>query len=344
MKRTLNQLGTFAIVTVVAVLVWLYAEDANIQEYTEQTVRLEFELPESGQGLITPSGPITVSVDFLGSNGQYQQFIERTRGEPLKIKDLPFDPALDLQTLDVDIQEQLERDVLRGLGVNITGISPDRVAVTFERIVDVQLDVQLVQDTGPIKLSTAQIPNEGDRRLTLRLPAGQAERLKGVTALAYVRERDVRDVPKGGSKQFAVPVELPAGLADLPPVTANAQVVVTVANDRDTVTIDRRPVLLSYPSSINERYVVEIDESARFITAFELEGPREQIALIKADINTPQVWATIRLTNEEVDKAAADGGELTKPVEVIAPAGVAPASVAERVTIRVTPRPASATP
>jgi hypothetical protein len=344
MKRTLNQLGTFAIVTVVALLVWLYAEDANIQEYTEQTVRIQFLPPQGVDGQIAPSAPITVEVDFAGSNGEFQQFIERTRGEVVPIGDLPFDPRIDLQTIDVDVQEQLERDVFRDLGVNITGVSPERVAVTFEKQVNVTLDVQLVQDTGPIKLSSAQIPNESDRRLTLRLPAGQAERLQGITALARVRERDVRDVPKGGSKQFDVPVELPAGLTDPPTVTANVGVVVTVANDRDTVTIDRRPVLLSYPSSINERYVVEIDESARFITAFELEGPREQIALIKADANTPQVWATIRLTNEEVDKAAAEGGELTKAVEIIAPPGVAPASVAERVTIRVKPRPTSASP
>lgn len=346
MKRLLNQLGTLSIVTLVTALVWLYAEDANIQEYTEQSVRLQFVLPIGSEGLITPSGLITVEVDFAGSNGQYQQFIDRTRGEVIKV-DLPFDQRLDLQTIDVDIQQQLERYVFQDLGINVTGVSQERVPVTFEKIVDVQLDVQLVQDTGQIKLSTAQIPNESDRRLTLRLPASQAERLKGVSAIARVREADVQDVPKGGSKQFVVPVELPAEWRDLPAVSANVGVVVTVANDRDTVTIDGLPVLLTTPSSVNERYIVTIvidDTTTSIINGLVLDGPRETIAQLKANPKSPLVWATVRLTNQEADAAVSNGGEVSKVVEIISPSGVVVVSDVVRVTIRVTPRPAPPAP
>ena len=81
-----------------------------------------------------------------------------------------------------------------------------------------------------------------------------------------------------------------------------------------------------------------------FRSSFELEGPREQIAQLKQDPASAAVWASVRLTNEEADAAAANGGELTKEVQVIAPPGVTLASDVVRVTIRVTPRGAAPNP
>lgn len=347
MKQLLNQIGTFGIVTVVTFMVWLYAEDANVVEYTGQTVRLQFTVPEGSDGQISPAAPITVEVDFNSSNGQYQQFISETRGKPIVIDNLPFKPDQDLETIEVNIEEQLKEYIFGDMGINLTRVSPDRLAVTFEKNVDISLDVRIVQETGSIKLSAAQIPDEEDRRIKLvGIPASQAAQLVGVNAVVRIREQDVQDVPKGESKQINdLPVELPARLRDLVPITKSIDVVVTVANDRDRVTIERRPILLSYPSSINERYVVEIDEADRFITAFELEGPRQQIELLKQDQTSAAVWATIRLTNEEADAAAVtENGELTKAVEIVAPPGVVLASDVQRVTIRIKPRSAPTTP
>ncbi len=337
MKQLLNKLGTLVIVTVVTMLVWLYAEDANIVEYTNQTVRVQFVLPPGIDALVRPGEPISVEVDFNCSNGQYQQFISATRGKVIDIT-LPFKPDEDLQTLSVAMREQLERYVFGDLGINVTRVGEEQREVTFEKIVDVSLDVRIVQDTGSIKLSSAQIPNEAERRVTMRLPASQAQRLVGAIAIARVAEEDVEGVGKGESKQFRVPVELPAWLSDLPALTADVGVVVTVANDRDKVTIDGLPILLSYPSSINERYIVAIDEATRIINALTLDGPRDTIAQLKADPKSPLLWATVKLTNQEADAAAASGGELTKQVEIITPSGVVVVSDVVRVTIRVTPR------
>ncbi len=345
MKPLLNQLGTFGIVTVVTLLVWLYAEDANIQEYTGQTVRVQFVLPEGSDGIIGPAEPITIEVDFNGSNGQYQQFIQQTRGVVIPITPT-FDLSKDQHAVDVELREQLEQyEGLSELGINLTRVSPERERVTFEKYVELTLDVRIVQETGGIRLSSATIEKEEQRRVTLRkIPASEAAQFAGVNAVARVREQDVADIAKGDSKEFDVEIEFPARLREWAPPGRDVQVLVTVANDRDTVTIDRRPILLSYPSSINERYIVEVEEAARFITSFKLEGPREQIAQLKQDPASAVVWASVRLTNEEADAAATNGGELTKAVEIIAPPGVTLASDVVRVTIRVTPRGAAPNP
>ena len=122
MKNLLSQLATLIIVTIVTLLVWLYAEDANIQAYTEQAVRVQFVLPDGVEGLLTPSEPISVLVDFDGSNGQYQQF-DDARNEVIKVI-LPIDQTQDLQTIDIDLRDQIEQtDRLMKFGINVTGVS-----------------------------------------------------------------------------------------------------------------------------------------------------------------------------------------------------------------------------
>lgn len=344
MKRVLSQLGTLLTVTIVAVLVWLYAEDANVQSYTQQAVRVQFVLPAGVEGELTPREPITVLVDFDGSNGQFQQF-DDARDEIIQVE-LPIDQALDLQTIDIDIREQIEKaDRLSELGINVTSVTPERTSVTFEKILDVTLDVKIRQRTGAIKLAAATFTDpEQPPRVTLRIPASKAAQLSNIDAIAWINEADVAALDKGTPQQMTVSLELPGALNTLPRSISTVDLLVTVADDRDTVQIDRRPILLSYPPSINERYIIELEESDRFITAFELEGPREQIALLKADPASKDVWASVRLSNEEADAAVANGGVLSKQVDIIAPRGVVLASEVVRISIKVIPRETPAAP
>lgn len=344
MKRFMSQVGTFATVTIVTVLVWLYAEDANIESYTEQALRVQFVLPEGVDGLISQTEPITVLVDFDGSNGQFQQFDE-ARTEVIEII-LPIDQTLDLQTIDIDLQEQIEQaNALSELGINVTSLSPERAEVTFEKILDVKLDVKIRQQTGPIKLASATFTDpEQQPRVTLQVPASQAGLLSNIDAIAWVSEEDVAALEKGTQKQITVSLELPGVLDTLPRDLSTVDLLVTVADDRDTMQVDRRPILLSYPPSINERYIIELEEADRFITAFELEGPREQIALLKADPVSKDVWASVRLSNAEADTAASNGGVISKAVDIVAPNGVVLTSEIVRVSIKVIPREVPPTP
>ena len=338
MKNALNQLGTLITVTAITLLVWLYAEDANIESYAQQPVRVQFVLPNGADGLISPSEPITVLVDFDGSNGQFQQF-DAASEEIIKIM-LPIDQTLDLQTMEIDIRDQIEQaDRLKQLGINVTGVSPERTSVTYEKILDVALDVKIKQRTGPIKLSSATFREAGQSpSVTLQLPASQARQLGNAYATAWIDEADVANLDKGTPQQITVTLELPPAIASLPRSISKVDLLVTVADDRDTVKIERRPILLSYPPSINERYIVEIEESDRFITAFTLEGPRGQIALLKEDPTSKDVWASVRISNEEADMAASNAGVLSKAVEIIAPRGVVLTSEVVRVSIKIIPR------
>lgn len=344
MKRFASQLGTVLTVSIVTLLVWLYAEDANIESYTEQAVRVQFVLPDDVDGLVSPSDPLTILVDFDGSNGQFQQFDE-ARAEVIEVV-LPIDQTLDQQTIDIDLRDQIEQaDGLNELGINVISLSPERAEVTFEKILDVKLDVKIRQRTTTTKLASATFTDpEQQPRVTLQMPASQASLLSNIDAIAWINEEDVANLDKGTQKQITVGLELPGSLDTLPRDISTVDLLVTVADDRDTVQIDRRPILLSYPPSINERYIIELEEADRFITAFELEGPREQIALLKADPTNKEVWASVRLSNEEAGGAATHDGTVSKAVEIVAPEGVTLSSDVVRVTIKVTPRETPPTP
>lgn len=342
MKKLLDKLATLLIVTVVTLLVWLYAEDANIEEHNDEPVRLAFIVPEGEEGRLTPSGPITVQVDFDGSTGQYQQFADMTREEVIELA-LPLALSEDYESLDISMRQLLSDDVFRDLGINIEDVRPAVVTVSFEKNIDVPLGLPTIEAPGLELAEPAEVTNA--QPIVVRgLPAGRRDELKDIVPIVLIRPEDVEALPKGEQRQIRLPVRLSKDVEGITPTPATVDVLVRIANDIDRVTIDRRAIQLTYPPSINQRYVLEIDESARFITAFELEGPRDQIAQIKADPSSPSVYASVRLTNEEVDKAAAEGGELSKAVDIIAPPGVVPVSVAQRVTIRVTPRPAPGTP
>lgn len=339
MKNVIKQAGTLLIVTAVALLVWLYAEDANVNTYAQQSVRVQFVLPSGAEGLIDPSEPITVLVDFDGSNGQYQQF-DQARDEVFRVT-LPVDQSLDLQTMDIDVRGEIEQaERLAELGINVKQVVPERVSVTFEKYVDVQLPIRIVQDTGSIKLAAATFTeSEQAPRVRVTMLASTALQMQDAVAIALIDEDAVASLDKGISQQLnGVPLILPDAIANLPRSISSVDLLVTVANDRDTVQIDRRTILLSYPPSINERYIIELEESDRFITAFELEGPRDQIALLKADPTSKDVWASVRLSNEEADAAVANDGQISKSVDIIAPRGVVLASEIVRVSIRVIPR------
>ncbi|MEM6507479.1 MAG: hypothetical protein AAF711_18735 [Planctomycetota bacterium] len=345
MKNALSQLGTFLIVTVVTLLVWLYAEDANIEAHTEQAVRVQFVLPTDVKGLLTPEEPITVLIDFDGSNGQFQQF-DDVRGGIIKI-DLPIDQTLDMQTIDIDLRDEIEQiPELAALGINVRGVNPERIAVGFEKFVAVQLPIKIEHETGTIKLADVTF-TEPEQAPSVRFTmlASRAQALQDAFAIARVTEEDVAALDKGTPQQLdGVELIFPEAASGLPRSISSVDLLVTVADDRDTVKIDRRPILLSYPPSINKRYIIELEESDRFVTAFELEGPRDQIAQIKDDPATKDIWATVRFDNEEADAAVASGGVINKAVTINAPDGVVLASEVVRIDIKVTPRETPAAP
>lgn len=333
MKKILDKIGTVVMVLVVSVLVWLYAEDANVKQYNNIPVSMEFQPPVDRPFLIAPTGE-RVRITFSASNGQYQQLLERIRDKVLKYP-LQFDPNDPTPAVEIDLRQLIEDQLLQDLGINLDQVEPATVTVTGEAIETVTLGVIL--DTDGVQLARADDPRPD--QVTFEVPHSVAERLRGQSVVAKLTEADIALLRPGQDASLTLQL-LPLKDAEgaIPDVTY-VSVVLRQADNLARVTIDRRAVLLSYPPSLNQRFSLEIDEQSRFATNIELEGPREQIEAIRQTPTTELVWATVRLTNEEVETAIDNGGTIVKTVDIVTPPGVRQASEPIRVTIRVQRRP-----
>lgn len=334
MKKILDKIGTVVMVLVVSVLVWLYAEDANVKQYNNIPVSMEFEPPVDRPFLIAPTGE-RVRITFSASNGQYQQLLERIRDKVLKYP-LQFDPNDPTPTVEIDLRQLIEDQLLQDLGINLDQVEPATVTVTGEAIETVTLSVVL--DTREVQLAGSQ-PEVRPAQITVDVPHNVALQLRGQSAIARLSDENLNQLKPGQDTPLRVAIKLPEQAGDAVPSHDFIDVVLRQADNLARVTIDRRAVLLSYPPSLNQRFSLEIDEQSRFVTNVELEGPRDQIEAIRANPTSELVWATVRLTNEEVETAIDNGGAIVKTVDIVSPPGVRQASEPIRVTIRVQRRP-----
>lgn len=319
-------------VLVVSVLVWLYAEDANVKQYTNYAVSIEFQQPTDRDMLVEPNGARAI-ISFSGSNGQFQQLQERIRDRAL-VYQLRFNPNDPNPEVVVDLRQIIEDQLLQELGINLTEIEPRTLTVRGEDIETVSVDIIL--DTRGVQV--ARTPELRQTEVTFTVPHSVAEKLRDAVAYARLTEQDIARLVPGQDTPLRVAITSPAEAGDATPSLDFVDVVIRQADNLARTTVERRAVLLSYPPSINPRFVIELDEVSRFVTNLVLEGPRDQIDAIRQAAGNELVWATVRLTNDEVESAADNGGTIVKNVDIITPAGVRLVSEPLRVTVRVQPR------
>jgi len=339
MKTILHHTGTILIVSVVTVLVWLYAEDANIKEYNNQRVTIRFVAPQGDQLLITPEFS-QVLVSFESSRRQYLLFQDRVASGDVEIK-IPFDP--DSPETDLDLRQQLESTILAELGISLTLIDPPFESVSVERIVETTFEVRI--EDGDLDLAAA---TADPREVTLRLPESVARELSTAekVVVADLSEMDISSITQGQDTVRTVDLRMPA-IPDLhedfDTQPSNIEAVITFRIDATTAkaTLDRRVVQLNFPPSINNRYHVSIpDPNEQIINGIELEGTPEQIQKLIDNPNSLAVWATVRLSNDEADTAIRDNeGRVSLPVKIVIELeGVRLVSEPRLITVLVQPR------
>ncbi|MEM9021852.1 MAG: hypothetical protein AAGC44_14950 [Planctomycetota bacterium] len=333
MKKAFDSIGTLLLVLLVSVLVWLYAEDANVKQYTNYAVSIEFQPPTDREMRIEPSGE-RVLISFSGSNGQFQQLQERIRDRSL-VYQLSFDPNDPAPEVEVDLRQVIEDQLLQELGVNLTEIEPRTVIVQGEAIENVTIPVVL--DTRQVSL--ANTPEVRPAQVSFRVSHSVAEKLRDQVATARLTDEHLaRLVPGQDVSLTNVPITPPDAAGNAPPSETRVSVVIRQADNNARLTLNERAVMLSYPPSLNQRFVLELNEGSRFANNLELEGPRDQIEAVRQSVGNELVWATVRLTNDEVESAIDNNGIIVKTIDLIAPAGVRLVSEPMSVTIRVQPR------
>ncbi|MEM9416406.1 MAG: hypothetical protein AAGA29_13160 [Planctomycetota bacterium] len=319
MKKLLSHAWTVIMVTAISLLVWLYAEDANVKTYNNERVLLKFIPTGEGEMLIDPKAA-DILVSLSGSNGQFQQFLREIGDQRIVEVSVPLSPGLSSENRSIDLRSELEKSqALEDLGLNLTAIDEETIEVNIQNVATHPFPVQV--NTEGLKLAREAECTVDE--VVAHLPASLlTPELLQQPAIVNLADQDLTGIEPGTETRLTLPITLPFDLADLPegfehrPSATHAAVSFRLVVETESHNIDRLIVKLTAPAIVGDRYVIRIAEEDQVLSDIEVQGPPAQIARLKENGGSGLVLATVDLTITEADEAAAGSGVITKPVLV----------------------------
>ena len=338
-QRTLFQkLETIVVVTVVTVLVWLYAEGASTKERNREPVSVRFVAPAGARAFaVSPDQAVSISVSFKGSSGQVQKFLELVRN-PIELTVEPPEAGQTTRTLVLS-DALVRNEAFAQLGLGNVVVEPATEEVDMRPLVTITLPVRV--DPGGLNLDPATTPVPTPDTVEITAPADVVDTLGDAVVVARLDRAALTnaDPTAGGREKVArnIALEFPGGIES--PWTRISNKVVrvnyTLADPEATVTVKRVPLYVNLPVGTQQAYRVTPNDGQKFLFDVELRGPKGLIERIAAGDPAYPVTAEIRIQ----DVSGIESITSEQPV-VVPPQGVtvvgSPPMVGLRVERRVT--------
>lgn len=314
----LKQLPTFLTVTLVAFLIWAFAETETLRS-REVAVELFIEQDPAQERIATAAATGTASLRCVltveGTANSLAQ-LETIAARPLKIPATATTLTREPGEKIVDMRE-IVRDVveLQQRGVSIKKIEPASAVILIDDIV--QREIRVRPDLGTLDLEG---PAEArPSRVTLKLPSRQ-ESLLPDDAVVIAAPDDIllaRAVRGRRETVTAVRLRLPPSLTGSKFVRVAPQEVdvsFTLRSRTATTTIASVPVQIQVAPSEQPNWDIRIDLKDQFIADVTVTGPTETIRQLEE--NKLAVVALLTLSFTELES----GKLLSKDVVFFCPA------------------------
>lgn len=295
----LERLKTFALVTLIAMTIWLFAEGESLGEASLLTF-IEFAAPERAGLSVEASSDFdgTVTIELRGSRAGIaavrDAIADKVRLEP----GAPGVPAVDGEH-SVNLFEALQAyRPLVASGVSIAAVRPQTVRIKVRELATVELAVSAelsgVEVVGAVKVSP--------ERATLRLPRAVRDAMPpDLQIAAKLSEEQRRQLPPSGPARLDAALELPPALAQVDGVQLLARVATiefTVRNRSTALALPAVPVQVVLPSLEVGRWSVALREEDQFLPA-ELSGPDDAVSALRAGGDA--VIALLSLSSDELE-------------------------------------------
>lgn len=346
LKRIFNTTRTVVVVTVITVLIWLYAEGENIKP-RELLFDLRFVPPQGRQLVVRPSAPVRVRAAFRCANGQFVE-VQKLAASPIdvRVNDDPDRPVAEQTILLRDWFAN--HSPFASLGVTIDEITTlnqsPTVSVEVERLQTLTLPIAPPQGSiGAVQLAAAS--SVEPTTATLLVPASKAKAFEKASFAAAPDAAALAALDAGVPQTLNAALTLPPALASFASSIspASARVTVTVRKPIDTLTLTIGPIEISSQGSELAQYQIAVPEDQRLLRDITLTGPSDAIARINAaKERSTLVWATLRLSPDELAKAATREKNEARPTLVL-PAGVTHSAL-PLITYTVTQKKTAAPP
>ncbi|MFO0873941.1 MAG: hypothetical protein U0575_08225 [Phycisphaerales bacterium] len=329
-----QRMGRLAAVTVVSVIVWLWAARATTEQDTVESV-ISIELPSAEarqeRELISPSAPFTVHLALSGPRGDLERADKRLRQVNLITGADGVPEGIANHTIDV-------RGVLQGLlddsGIDVTikRVEGDVPSIDVDDIESAVVPIKVVLGSG------GQLEGEPIVRpetAVVRLPRSLRDRAGTLRIDAQIDEALLQTHEGGRQYVERVPLKLvtankldPTARVRLSPESAvvtytlAARTATTVIGaGADPTTAPGVPVQVALPTKDLDRFTITLDDRDAFLRNVVLAGSAAQIDQIAQ--GKFKVIAFVQLTSDDLDRAALDNGRIVKPITLWQlPAGV----------------------
>ena len=315
--RITRRIPDYALVTLITVLIWLYAEGRNVAAFVPpQPVPVRATLTAEDL-IIIDQQPERVIPRFKGATSELDKLKRALRfGFRLEVTDT--EPG----TKSIVLAQALRTaDPIADLNVSLISVEPETMQLEIDRLatrsVAVNFEpeqVQLVSGTQSVEPAQVQ----------LTAPEGLLERA-GIELSELVLEaeplQDLAALPPGEPQTVRAQVVLPEPLADHPHVRVSPSEVelsFTIDRKEETLVLPTVPVqVLALPSDMS-RYTVRMAEGSRLLRDVRVSGPTELIRKLRN--HEVRVHALLPLSSD--DLAQGVGEESVANVIFDAPPGL----------------------
>ena len=306
----LKQIPTILLVTLVTVLIWVFAEAETLRT-REVPIQLEFTQDPRGEKALDirsrtepGAGGIQVlrgSVTLEGASAAVDE-AERILRRPLR-----FDPALENISVTTGVEQSLDLQALirahhdlSAVSSTIKKVEPSHMTLVVDQLATREVDVRVEVPAGDVE----GVPEAKPARVRLRLPTSRAENLMpNVAARAVVDPVTVQRLVPGRRETIAnVRLEVPPSLAgerDIHFDPPTVEVSLTLRSRTPTSKPQGVPVQLVLAGVEQNAWDITLSPNDQFIPDVTATGPADVIRQI--DDRTLPIVALLPLTFRELE-------------------------------------------
>jgi len=323
-RPVIDSSKTIALVSVVTLLVWLWAESESLRSARltpKLDVKVELPLVDARLEGLEAGGVVRVTLRGSTSGiDQAQramtgiiQLVPGTGGVPSE----PGEHVLSMR----DVLAQLP--FLRDAGVSVDQVEPQQVRLRITQMQEVRVPVTIEAPTVEFEIPPAPTPRE----VTLRLPAGikLAERY---SAMATLDEKALAEAREGERFRTTLKVALP-GMTGESPEPQTVAVEFTLRRRLALHTEPSVPILICLPPDEADRWVVQVKDAS--VREVSVAGPSELVQQVKD--RKVQLAALLVLSADDLKNRIS-----SKAVTLSGPAGLILAAKDAQVSVTISPR------
>jgi hypothetical protein len=320
----LETLETVLVVSVIAALIWLYAEGETIRTEAKR-VKVRFVAPTAGMVVSLPGqtsgiaggAVMDVQATLQASQADLPRIADWVRNNTVEIE-VPAPTSAD-EVRVVSLRDALNQSPLTNLNAFVKEVTPESVSVRVQQLQTVELPIRIEQ--GELELSEEYAPVVVPDKIVATLPADFAQQVseQGLKLVARLDKLDSSTLEEDTTNVETVELDLPPELQGQPNVSLAQQTVEVrflVRKLTEELLLPRVQVRLRITDDITGRYHIRIDPESQRILQVTVRGPSEAIQRIRE--NPSLVRASILIKMEDLTSTDSHAA----PLDFFLPEGV----------------------